>query len=466
MTKKNRTILAVGAYERDNFGDYLFYEVLRRYCPDDCIIPGSVIYGDMIDSYGMVVLPYDYVLRHYPVDAVWVVGGEVGGVDIKDAMIMSLDETKVPYQIVPRDQQVELEQLYGADNANCQAYIPDMSLYSEKNDKVPLIVNSVGLTRLFSRYQKEAPSVLSQASQIVVRDKVSQQAVKDIGYEAKLEPDIVHSLPALYTPNHHDGVGIIVQANVRYIEQIGMGKLENALCSVAHHLKQPITFLAAGTAYSHDSLDLYREMSDHLAHRQVKSRVITTRRPLELVDYIASARMTISTSLHVRIISASYGIPRISLENDKVKQYAVQWDAVWPTHITLDKLTEAVEATKNIDDRYLQRSDLTKRAHKTLRSLMSHIPGDTRALQVDLSQIYHGWQRQNFDHMLSLIVGYQRECREVAAYRESIQMKLQELDVEKDAARYYKNQLDQILESRSWRLLRRIKNLTAFLKRR
>jgi hypothetical protein len=46
------------------------------------VTPASIIFSDMREINGEVVYPYDLMLKLYEWDAVWVVGGEVGGVDV------------------------------------------------------------------------------------------------------------------------------------------------------------------------------------------------------------------------------------------------------------------------------------------------------------------------------------------------------------------------------------------------
>lgn len=86
-------MLLVGAHERDNFGDLLFYELTREYFDAHTVVGGSVIAADMTGLIGTQVLPHNDLLATRRFDRVWVVGGELGGLDTRGALAMSLDDT-------------------------------------------------------------------------------------------------------------------------------------------------------------------------------------------------------------------------------------------------------------------------------------------------------------------------------------------------------------------------------------
>lgn len=466
----SRTILVVGAYERDNFGDHLFYEVLRRYFADDELIPGSVMVANMQAAYDLQTVPYDFVLRHHQVDAVWTAGGEVGGIDVPKALLMSLDPARVAqleYRPEPRpDEWLSLiEASYGACRDNTQAYIPRMALYQQYNATTPLIVNSVGLTHLFaSQYVKRALQDLKRANSITVRDAASAQRLEQAGVTASMAPDVVHSLPALYQPTNLSApkTGIIVQCNAAYIEQVGLDSLVDNLQQVAQIYQQPLRLLAAGTSYSHDSLTAYQQLAQRLEQAGVTTEIIQTRRSLSLVDAIATARLTISTSLHVRIVSAAYGVPRLSLENDKVAQYVKQWDNAWPFAVSLEQLAKQVQ--RLADQRrpkQLQRSDLTELAMQQLDKLAKQLPPEPVASPLTTSQLQAEWT----DYQQQLLLD---TCKPLYAQNQHLERQVTELhqrfvDVsqQKTAAEQRATEL-QILHDR--RLLRRLRRALLALK--
>lgn len=452
-----RTILAVGAYERDNFGDYLFYEVLRRYLAKDHVLPGSVVYSDMRAAYGIVTLPYDFILSKYQVDAVWVVGGEVGGVDVPSALTMSLGLPDTTYsRAVSTDQAEAIERLYGASRRNHQAYIPDKSLYARNQDS-PLIVNSVGLSHMFGDGGQSARMTLSQAAAVSVRDNISRDKLAKVGLVATVAPDVVHTLPLFYTPKAHTKVGIVFQCNTAYAEAIGLPVIGEALAEVARQHNLPITMIAAGTAFSHDSLATYQTLHQLLTDQGVTCQLVTTRSPLELVDYIAAAQCTISTSLHVRIVSAAYGVRRVSLENDKVGRYVGQWDAAWPAQVSITELSAAVATAYANDQANRPRRDLTDQAKQNLDRLVAALPSQGRHRHgLDHAQLEAAWQA----HMQRVAVDT------ITAQAAIIHNQQQQIDQANHSfararadAQYYHDQWQQVVGSRAWRWLRRLRRV-------
>ena len=56
--------------------------------------------------------------------------------------------------------------------------------------------------------------------------------------------------------------------------------------------------------------------------------------------------MAIGTSLHVRIVAAAFGVPRVSLPKPKPTRYARQWDPDMPFDVALTDLDAAVESAR------------------------------------------------------------------------------------------------------------------------
>lgn len=374
-----RNILAVGAYERDNFGDYLFLEVLRRALPSDNVIPGSVIARSMKEEYGIVTVPYDYVLNNHEIDAVWVVGGEVGGVRVPGALEMSVgkifDNTPFSYE---DGVGMRIEHLLGATRSNRRAYIPDMRLY-EKNREKPLFIQSVGLSNIFAD-TIENKKLLTQAKRLVVRESYSYDLCRENHIRASLAPDVVHSLAKFYSPKKQKRSGIMLQMNEATFDTYSIERVGAAMREVYEKYALPITLFAAGTASGHDSLHVYNSLVTELKGVDVK--ILNTRHPLEIVDHIASADVIIATSLHARIIAATYDIPRISMENQKVHNYAKEWDDQWPTSVGIDNLVDTLNQVSFINYKRTGKNKLTNEAYDALIESIHKLPKRSKSSAV------------------------------------------------------------------------------------
>ena len=100
---------------------------------------------------------------------------------------------------------------------------------------------------------------------------------------------------------------------------------------------------------------------------------MTERRPLDLVDRIAPARVVIGTSLHGRIVAAAYGVPRVPLACDKPTQYARTWYPGMPFDVGIDDLDAAVAAALAGADDAFRTEELMRLAHEQLGALAGRV---------------------------------------------------------------------------------------------
>ncbi|WP_166790860.1 polysaccharide pyruvyl transferase family protein [Cryobacterium mannosilyticum] len=347
------SVLLVGAYERDNFGDLLFYQLTKDYLEGSYLAAGSVIGADMRPLLGTRVYPHSDLLAARAWDLVWVVGGEIGGVDTEGALAMSLTEAdgSIFDQSGKRGKGVIAEFLSGA-SAQSPAYFPPVANFP-LNTHTPVVMNSIGLSNLFetepgSEHGDAAHAAIRNAAAVVVRDTASQRFAASIGKTATLSPDMVHAIslrhPEIAQRRLNAEPYFVFQANAHLIQLHGAEAIARSIARVARATNLRPAFFLAGTARHHDRSDQYDEVKSVLAviAPEIPTVGITTRDPMLLASYIARSRMWIGSSLHGRIIAGSFGLPRVSLENRKVSKYAATWDPAFPMDVSFDDLPEAV----------------------------------------------------------------------------------------------------------------------------
>lgn len=345
-------MLLVGAYERDNFGDLLFYQLTKNYFGAQNVAAGSVIGADMASLLGTRVHPHNDLLSVRAWDLVWVVGGEVGGVDVEGALAMSLDEREWEvYRHAGVEGRDQLARYLTGVPARTPAYLPVLERFP-LNRATPLVLNSVGLGNLDSATgiscAEEAKSVIRSAAAVVTREKTSHEIVTDMGLAPVLSPDMVHSLSLRY-PDLADFTRahepyFVFQASAQLIARVGEECIARSIALVAAATRwRPALFLA-GTARHHDRADQYDGIEASLMKiaPEVNTMRLTTRSPMQLAGLIAGSRLWIGSSLHGRIVADSFAVPRVSLENSKVANYAASWDADFPTNVLFGTLVEAV----------------------------------------------------------------------------------------------------------------------------
>lgn len=376
-------ILTVGAYERDNFGDALFYIITKKYLEERGyqIFPASLLYSGESNLLEQEVLPIDFMLKSQSWDAVWVVGGEVGGVDIDTALTMSLaDEQHQLYfnEHTSIDQKRILLKLLDI-NSDMPAYVPDLSQY-EKNINTTLVLNSVGLSGpggiKNETAKKQIDTIVKRKNTITsVRDKKSSNILNKLGVDHILAPDLVHLLPEVF-PNLKDTETdkyICFQINEFLLRQYNVEEISQTLVSLTKMLKARIVLFSAGTARHHDSPVLYELLRDSMNKslgENLRPHVLLERDPIKLAKTVANSILWIGTSLHGRIISKSYDVPRISLSNPKVKEYALKWDDTYPSDIPPDDILNLIDKVMTTKVAAQEKHKVVSLVDKSLMSLL------------------------------------------------------------------------------------------------
>jgi polysaccharide pyruvyl transferase WcaK-like protein len=355
-TTTRRDVLLVGAYERDNFGDSLFLLATERLL-EGRALASSVVSSDMTDVLGRRVVSTDAALRAASWRAVWVVGGEIGGVTVQDALPMSLaDPLGSEYEQLSPAERTDFDAFVSGLDGQAPAYLPELGRYPRAAD-TRLVVHSVGLTGA----ERDADGAITGreavalrgATSVTVREDGSRAAAEGAGIPVSTSPDLVHALPALFPDlaARTSTVGderrsLVFQMNRGLVQHHGAEELAGVLVGIATEHDARVLLFPAGTARHHDSPEQYDELLSAVRTLgpDVDARVVTTRDPLGLAQVVASAFCWIGSSLHGRIVSSAYGVPRVSLDVDKVTRYATTWDPDLPAGVTLDEVPEAVRS--------------------------------------------------------------------------------------------------------------------------
>lgn len=348
----NPRILLIGAFERDNFGDLLFYQLTEKLMGGRGVAAGSVIGADMTSLLGAQVQPHNDHLSSRTWDVVWVVGGEVGGVTTENALAMSLTDVEAAvFDEVSTTGKSVLTRFLADSSLIDPAYLPVLSRFP-LNDKTPLILNSVGLGNMAPPGTSAAADIaiaaLRSASAVVVRDTASQDFALTAGVTTALSPDMVHAISILYPELAQDSGAtrppyFVFQANSAYIDRHGVAEIAQAIAALAAETGWQPVLLLAGVARHHDSPDQYALVLQQL-HRnapELNAVVLSTRVPLELASWIAQSQLWVGSSLHGRIVANSFSRPRVSLENSKVETYSRTWDQEFPSNVVLEDLGAA-----------------------------------------------------------------------------------------------------------------------------
>lgn len=377
-TSARPRVLAIGPYERDNVGDLLFLLVTERYLGGAEVIATAPFASDMTELLDRRVEAYGSRLRDDAVDAIWSMGGEIGGTTMESAFRMSMPQPLRQRfnSATHAEQQRMLAE--AVDHAPLVApYIPNPAAF-ERNAGAVTIVNSAGLGGLRGRpwhVRHELLEALRTADAVSVRDPIASAYLTDMAVEHTLVPDVVHALGAVDPhPYDADSDVVVVQSSVSILRDLGHEALAKALVTSKHLDGMTIRFVMAGTVPSTDSLEAYEQVADHIARLDPRRRVElrTERRPADIVEQLRTARVVIGTSLHVRIISAAYQVPRLTFTRVKPTRYAKHWDPHMPFDVGLADLEASIGRALEIGgrDEVIEASaELTRRADANAREL-------------------------------------------------------------------------------------------------
>ena len=339
----------MGAYERDNFGDLLFLLVTERYLRGADVVAAAPFAADMRALLGRRIPAYGPLLRDERFDAIWTVGGQVGRIDLERAFKLSAPpRVWRRYARSGQARQREILRRHTGGVALAAPYIPLPSAYP-RNAGALSVLNSVGIAGVRGIEPARREPILEAlraAGAIAVRDRGSSALLSEEGIEHRLLPDAVHALGLLEPVAREPDGAAIVQVSRSRLRMIGHARLGAALASGPQLAGRPIRLLLAGTATGHDSTEDYELLvrAARRTRRGVDIAILHERRPLELAARIARASVAIGTSLHVRIVAAAYGVPRVSLAKPKPTRYARQWDPGMPFDVGVEQLDAAVEA--------------------------------------------------------------------------------------------------------------------------
>lgn len=170
-------------------------------------------------------------------------------------------------------------------------------------------------------------NVLSSSEWVSVRESKTSHALRELGIEALITPDLVSLVREIREPSKEtERSGVLVQLSARLLEDRYWEVLEFAKRLLSDF--QKIKIIAAGLAPGHDSWLLYARLASDL--REVPEReveLILNLDPLEIINEVSSSEIVVASSLHMRIVAMAYEVPRVSLFVEKTRIYAEEWDS-------------------------------------------------------------------------------------------------------------------------------------------
>jgi|GEM_PF-3974917 len=343
-------LVLIGAYARDNFGDLLYPKIMEKCFPSYSIIRASGLTGKDLTSIGgdCVVNVREFLSdpNNYP-SAVIHCGGETITLSKKSGVSFNLPPTlikKAGKLYLGSEEEISNKL---TDSRKILAYLYNHEDFSTNKSSFPIAFLSIGGSSLY-RFSKNnsflsiIKSKLKYSKYLSVRDGKTKEYLKNyLGVESKVHPDISHLLAKTNLPEIREAENnvnikmileglpyILFQANQKIISRSGTEFWATRLAEIGQKMNKALVLQPAGLASGHDSLDQLRDLAEKISKKKPKVfvKLQEDRNLWGQVAIIANSFCSISSSLHVRIVSLAFGRPGCSLENEKTSNYLRSWE--------------------------------------------------------------------------------------------------------------------------------------------
>ncbi len=299
------------------------------------------------------------------VDALWVVGGEAGGVSLRDGYRMNLPPGAVAaFESAPR---AERRRLIAQSSGLEPGDLPYLGGKRAALGDLPLIVNSVGLAGLENLrvpQRRCGGEILDHAAFVSVREGRSSALLDRSGIPHTVAPDLVHTIrfDRRRFSEAVDGEAApyaLVQFSSASVRGLSPHQIADALANANALRAYEIVFFSAGDAPGHDDRSLYREVAARLTQLDPgrRARVSVSGGVDDRVSEIAGASLIVGTSLHVMILSLAFDVPHVGLLLQKISTYGRYWGDSSSYGVDFRGLDEAITLSTT-PDRVRQNSDL------------------------------------------------------------------------------------------------------------
>lgn len=377
MPDQNFSVVAVGAYERDNFGDMLYAELVDRVVGSRATFTFAAPFArDMTAAFGRDVPAAAPLLDEGPVDAIWTVGGEVGTAELGHAYRTAFGENARAFNRMSPEQREEVLSEATGTKVRDSAYMPRPSSH-KGSAAAAFVLNSVGLSaigRVGGARRAALDATLREATFISVRDARSHSFLTSVGIEHLFVPDLAHLVSDVYEPNRIDDAYALVQVPEFAVKAHGADNWARSIAESLTGTGLGIRFFMAGTAPGHDTVTTAERLAEVASGMLGNDVTVSTARGVwPRVDEIANASLWLGGSLHGRIISSSYGVPRVSIGSRKTDAYAASWDSGMPFGATPDNVSHAVSTALSTRHNTAESNALAEQSRDGIERAFAHV---------------------------------------------------------------------------------------------
>lgn len=333
------TFILFGAHDRYNFGDLLLGRVITALLHNAGVRQDSIVYAgisgiNMTGNGGFNIEEIGPAIMNSTVKSLILVhiGGDTVGCSLSCALSM--------FEIPPAD----YVNRSGSLHSGCGYILSKTRILQLRPDLSGGLVRSVASTIGGSHGQHhDCVQALNTSTYVSVRDSRTLSRLSSAGLTVELVPDsavLVSKLfrvPLSARRNNASGDLIRLFNQINSDRYIAVQFRASLSLSSLHILAQqldilngltriPCVFFLAGSAPGHDSIKAYDTIQQLM---KSPCFIFASENTWDAVGLISSATLTVSTSLHVRIVSFSFGVPRLSIDvhpHGKLRWFLHDWD--------------------------------------------------------------------------------------------------------------------------------------------
>lgn len=370
-----------GAFDRHNFGDLLFPHIAARMLPERHLRFAGLAAGDLTACGGHHVEAISALAHSHPdrpVDIVHV-GGELLTCNAWEAAVMLSPGKRAQSVIDQRSAWLWVPLEWADDRLGSPTrapYVLPRRYFAQTRTLAFNAVGGVDLQKCEPQLREEVVETLRRATDISVRDIVTQRALQTHGVAARLLPDPAVMVGELFgdlirSHMSAEPVGAIrdacpngylaVQFSADFGDDRTLDEIAAQLDAIASSHGLGIAFFRAGIAPWHDDLDVFERSRKRM--RTPSVHVMTSPNVWDICALIAGSSVYCGSSLHGRIVAAAFALARVNIRHpaltrpeSKQTAFAATWeDEDMPADVGVAQIAQGVDAALRIEHARLGR---------------------------------------------------------------------------------------------------------------
>lgn len=380
MKNTSAPTLAIGAFDRHNFGDLLFAHIAAAMRGERPMLFTGLTERDLRGVGGhrvksaarLAARSCDRPLR------ILHAGGELLTCSAWEAAVMLLPPEEARAVAIRHAGQPQEQLRWASERLQSAArapYLMGRELFPQAERVIVHAVGGVDLDVLDAATRNEVFDKLRATDDVSVRDRTTLAHLDAAGIQARLVPDPAAMTASLFAEaiRAHGAQGeparmarafphgyLAVQFSTDFSDDRTLDELASGLDAIGADTGFGIAFFRAGAAPWHDDLDTYERVA---ARMHGRTAIFRSLHLWDICALIAGCRAYAGSSLHGRIVAMAHALPRVNLRSpsqagriSKQQAYAATWDLPdMPATVDVAEIAAGLRQALAVDRERLRR---------------------------------------------------------------------------------------------------------------